>query len=188
MKRTWISMIAIGLAGGMALSQPAQATEPYVGVGLGSFVLNDGVNRQDTFGGYLQLGDDFSPYLGGELRIGASAKTKEETVPVARPATQVDGFAAFFLKPKYTFAENWMGYGLIGLGTVRASYYPIGAAKQTKTRVGLGYGLGLQYRMADQYSLGAEWSHLLSRPSRSAGAAFQGLGVSMYTLSAKYHF
>lgn len=188
MKRTWISMIAIGLAGGLAISQSADASEPYVGVGLGSFVLNDGLNRQDTLGGYLQLGDDFSPYVGAELRLGASTKTKEEAVPVARPASKVDWFSAFYLKPKYEFAENWMGYGLIGVGVMRASYYPIGLAKQTKTRAGLGYGLGLQYRLDDQYSLGAEWSHLLSKPKNATATQFQGVGVSMYTLSAKYHF
>ena len=188
MKRTWISMMAMALAGGVAMSQPAAASEPYVGVGLGSFVLDDGLNRQDTLGGYLQLGDDFSPYLGGELRVGASSKTSEEAVPVVRPASRVDWFAAFYLKPKYAFSENWMGYGLVGVGSLRASYYPIGAAKQTKTRIGLGYGLGLQYRLADQYSLGAEWSHLLQRPSNATATQFQGVGVSMYTLSAKYHF
>lgn len=37
------------------------------------------------------------------------------------PASKVDRFAAFNLKPKCAFADNWMAYGLIGVGTVRAS-------------------------------------------------------------------
>jgi opacity protein-like surface antigen len=187
MKKVLASTAMAGLISA-AFATSASAAQPYVGVGVGAFVIDTGLNRQDTFGGYLQLGDDFSQYVGGEIRVGASGKTKEEIVVTPLPASKVDWFAAAFLKPKYEFADNWMGYGLIGIATMRASYYPVGAVKQSKTRTGLGYGLGLQYRVSDQYSLGGEWSHLLSKPGAPSATVFQGAGVSMYTLSGKLHF
>lgn len=164
----------------------ASASEPYVGVGLGMYNINTGINKKSTFGEYLQLGDDFSDYLGGEVRIGASSKTSGATT--AAPAAKMDWMAAFYLKPRYEFSSDLMAYGLIGLGTIRASFYPTGGAKQSKTRSGLGYGLGLQYRVSDQFSLGGEWSHLLTKPKNATSTNFNGISASMFTISGKYHF
>ena len=49
-------------------------------------------------GGFVQLGDDFSEYLGGELRIGTTGNSKQGGAAQAR--ARVDWFAADLLKPK----------------------------------------------------------------------------------------
>ncbi|MDQ7000579.1 MAG: porin family protein [Mariprofundus sp.] len=173
----------------LGFASAAQASDPYVGVGLGAFNLGTGVTKKAVFGGYLQLGDDFSEYLGAEVRIGASGKTGEELT--LQPKTGIDYFAAAYLKPKYDFSEQWMGYALLGVATLRASYSQGAFPTQKKTRTGYAYGLGMQYRLADSYAIGAEYSHMLSKPKTNATAIntnFKGLESSMLTISAKYFF
>ncbi len=173
----------------LAFTSTAQASDPYVGVGLGAFNINTGVAKKAVFGGYLQAGDNFSEYLGAEVRMGATGKTGEEFT--LQPRTGIDWFAAAYLKPKIEISDNLTAYALIGAATIRASYSELGFAKQKKTRSGYAYGVGMQYRLADTYSLGAEVSHMLSKPKTNATAIktkFQGLEASMFTVNAQYHF
>lgn len=171
-----------------SFSSAAHATDPYVGAGFGAFNLGTGVTKKAVAGGYLQVGDDFSEYLGGEVRIGASGKTGEELT--LQPKTGIDFFAAAFLKPQYHFDDNWMIYGLIGAATLKASYSKGAFPKQSKTRTGYAYGAGLQYRLAENYAIGAEYSHMLSKPKTNAVAIntnFKGLESSLFTISVKYY-
>jgi len=181
--------IAAASAAMLAFTSVAQASEPYVGVGVGAFNLGSGVTKKAVAGGYLQLGDDFSEYLGGEIRIGTTGKTGEELT--LQPRMKIEYYGAAFLKPRYQFNDQWTGYALLGVATVRSSYSETGLAVQKKTRTGYAYGLGVQYRVADNYSLGFEYSHMLSKPKTNATAIktnFQGLEASSLSLSARYHF
>jgi opacity protein-like surface antigen len=171
-----------------AFSGAAQASDPYVGAGFASFNVGTGQTKKSVGGGYIQIGDDFSDYLGAELRIGASGKTGEELT--LQPRTGIDYFAAAFLKPQYHFNDNWMVYGLIGAATLKASYSQGAFPKQTKTRTGYAYGAGLQYRFAENYAIGAEFSHMLSKPKSTAATIntnFKGLEASVFGISAKYY-
>jgi len=172
-----------------AFSGIAQASDPYVGLGFGAFNLGTGASKNTVTGGYLQLGDDFSDNLGAELRVGASGKTGEELT--LQPRIGIDYFAAALLKPKYNINDNWMIYGLIGVATLKASYSQGAFPKQTKTRTGYAYGLGAQYRMSENYAIGAELYHMLSKPKATAATIntnFKGLESSSFSLSAKYYF
>jgi len=172
-----------------ACASVAQASDPYVGAALGAFNLGTGVTKKAVTGGYLQVGDDFSEYFGAEVRLGASGKTGEELT--LQPRAGIDYFAAVFLKPKYNIDENWMAYGLIGAATLKASYSQGGSPKQKKTRTGYAYGAGVQYRFAENYAVGAEYSHMLSKPKANAATIntnFKGLESSVFALSAKYYF
>lgn len=154
-----------------------------------SLTIGNGVIKKAVGGPYLQVGDDFWENLGGEFRIGTTGKTGEELT--LQPRMRIDYYAAFYLKPRYQFNDAWMGYALLGGATVRASYSEPGFPGQKKTRFGYAYGLGVQYRLADSYSLGLEYSHMLSKPKTDATAiktAFQGLEASSLSLSGKYHF
>lgn len=186
MNRTIKSSIALCIM--LAFGTAAYASEPYVGAGFGAFNLGTGVTKKAVAGGYLQIGDDFSEYVGAEIRIGATGKSGEEFT--AQPRTGIDYFAAAFIKPKYNFNEQWMAYVLVGVATLKASYSQGAFPKQKKTRTGYAYGLGVQYRFADQYSIGAEYSHMLGKPETNATAIntnFKGLESSVLTLTAKYY-
>jgi opacity protein-like surface antigen len=170
-------------------SLPAQAFEPYVGAGFGVYSLGNGVTKGTVTGGYVQLGHDFSEFFGAEVRIGASGNTGEELTP--QPRMGIDYFAAAYLKPRYEFSDQFMAYALLGVATMRASYSEAALPKQRKTRTGYAYGLGLQYQLNDDYSVGGEFSHMLSKPATNATAIktnFQGLETNAFSMSAKYHF
>ena len=170
----------------LSMTSTAHASDPYVGVGVGSFTLDDGfASRANTFGSYLQVGDNFSEYLGGEIRIGASGNTKEEFAVV--PGNKIDYFAAAFLKPQILIADKLTGYGLIGVGAVRATHSPVAGVSTKKTRSGLGYGLGFSYQALKNLSVSGEWSHLNSKPKGASAVNYQGVSACMYTLSLQYH-
>ena len=181
--------IAIFSSTMLIFSAQAYASDPYVGLGFGVYNLGSGVTKKATSGAYLQLGDNFSEYLGGEIRIGRTGQTGEEFT--AQPRMRMDSFVAAYLKPKYEFNSDWMGYALLGIARVSASYSEPGLAKQTKSRTGYAYGLGTQYNINDSYSITGEFSHMLSKPKTNATAiktAFRGLEASSLALSVQYHF
>ncbi len=172
----------------LGYSTQAYAVDPYVGVGFGAFNIGTGVTKKAVSGGYIQLGDDFSENIGGEVRIGTSGSTGEEFTLQSR--AKIDYFAAAFVKPKFQINDAWMGYGLLGIATLKGSYSEVGLAKQTKTRTGYAYGAGVQYRFAGQFAVGAEYSHMLSKPKTNATAIrtnFKGLESSVFTINAKYY-
>lgn len=185
MKKFLLSSIAACVAC-MSLTSTAQASDPYIGAGVGAFVLNDGFSgKKSTFGTFVQIGDNFSENLGAEIRIGTSGKTKEELAVI--PGNKVDYFAAAFLKPQYAFSDQFTGYALLGFGTIRATHYPVAGLSSKKTRSGLGYGLGVSYQASDNISITGEWSHLNTKPKGASAANFNGLSASMFTVSAQYH-
>jgi len=84
-----------------------------------------------------------------------------------------------------------MVYGLIGVATLKASYSKGAFAKQTKTRTSYAYGLGLQYRLAENYAIDAEFTHMLSKPKATAATIntnFKGLETNVLNLGVKYYF
>ncbi len=183
LKAALISSLMMGFSG------VVQASEPYVGVGFGVYNLGNGVIKKATPGMYLKLGDDFAENFGGEIRLGRTGQTAEEFS--LQPNMQIDYFAAAYLKPRYEFSEQWTVYGLLGIATVRSSYSEVGFAQQKKTRTGYAYGLGAQYHVLDSYSIGLEFSHMLSKPKTTAATIktnFKGLEASSLSLSAQYHF
>ncbi len=181
-------MLAAACCACLLSAQSAMAMDPYVGVGVGAFNIGTGVTKKAVTGGYLQVGDDFSEHLGGELRIGTSGQTGEEFT--LQPRVKVDYFMAAFLKGRYDLAPNWNLYGLLGIATVKGSYSQGAQPKQSKTRTGYAYGLGVQYRFADQFAIGAEISHMLSKPKTDAVAIrtnFKGVESSVFSINAKYY-
>lgn len=181
-----IASMALGLM--LTFSGNAFASDPYVGASLGAFNVGTGVSKKAVAGGFVQLGDDFSENLGGEVRFGMSGSSKQGGAAQAK--ARIDYFAAAFVKPKIDFDEQWMGYALLGIATLKSSYTETGLASQSKTRTGYAYGLGVQYRIADNYALGAEYMHMLSKPKTSAAAirtGFAGVESSVFTLGMKYY-
>lgn len=166
----------------------AWAFDPYVGASAGAFNIGTGLSKKAVAGGFVQIGDDFSEYLGGELRIGTSGRSHQGVNAGAK--ARIDYFGAAFLKPKFDFNERWMGYGLLGVATLRASYSETGLATQKKSRTGYAYGLGLQYRPVENYAVGIEYMHMLNKPKTSATAiqtAFAGVEASVFTVGFKYY-
>jgi len=178
--------IALVIIMGLAFTATAQASDPYIGAGTGLYSLGDGVNKKSVGGGFLQIGDNFSENLGAELRIGSTGRTGEEKTLQARK--KMDYFMAAYLKPKYDFNDDWMGYGLLGIASVRSSYATNATPSLKKTRTGYAYGLGVAYNFGENYSLGMEFTHMLSKPKTSNPATnFNGLEANSLSISLQYH-
>lgn len=183
------SAICLMTGMGLTFSGDAFASDPYVGGNIGAFNVGTGVAKKAVTGGFVQIGDDFSECLGGELRIGTSGNSKQGGAGQAK--ARIDYFAAALLKPKIAFDDNWTGYALLGIATLKSSYTETALARQSKTRTGYAYGLGVQYRTSGNYAFGFDYMHMLSKPKTDATAIrtnFPGVESSVFTLSMKYYF
>ncbi|TLS66156.1 porin family protein [Mariprofundus erugo] len=182
---TKLAILAIGLT----TATPVWAEgQHYVGVGLGALNIGNGISKKAVFGGYIQLGHDFSEHLGAEVRIGATGSTSGATPGAAKERME---FVAHYLKPQYAFTDTLTGYALAGFAVAHCSYQPAGGVKKTKNRISYAYGLGLDYRVSDDYSAGIEWSHMMSKPKNSAATMatdFKGLEASVFTTAIRYRF
>lgn len=173
----------------LCLASPAWAAGPhYVGIGMGGLSLGNGIKKKTAFGGYLQLGHDFSDWLGAEIRLGSTG-----SVNVSQPVAAKEriDFVAHFLKPYYEVSNDLTVYGLVGFAVTHSSYKQTGGTKQTKNRISYAYGLGVDYRLNDDYSAGIDVWHMNSSPNNNTatiGTNFLGLEASVLTGSVRYHF
>lgn len=164
------------------------AGQHYVGIGVGDFRLGNGIEKKTAVGGYLQLGHNFSDWLGAEIRLGSTG-----SVNVTQPAAAKEriDFVAHFLKPYYEVSDRLNLYGLVGFAVTHSSYQQTGGAKQTKNRIGFAYGLGMEYRLSDDYSASLDVWHMNSKPNNSTatiGTSFLGLESSVLSGAIRYNF
>ena len=175
-------LIAGMLMAGVAMVPAAQAQQPYLGVGIGAFELDPGGQNKLSTGIMMQLGDDFLPYLGGEIRVGTTDK--------ANNRSRVNWFAGAYAKPKFDVSQDLTVYGLLGVTTLRANYTSATTLRnQAATKTDFSYGLGLEYWLGYQFTVNLEWVRYASRADAATkDTNFHGLNVNGYTLSAQYHF
>lgn len=193
--KQWISGAA--LAAVMAfVSVPAQAQDfyfaPYVGGGLGAYELDYGNGSDFVFGGYGALGADVHDNLGLEVRFGSAAsKTKlDAQLGSVNVKAQVDWFASYLAKPQAEIFDGLKIYGLIGATTLKSKLTPTGSAARSNTSTGLSFGVGGEYRIANQLLLGVEWMRYSSDKDRAVvnGGGFNGLDVNGFVANLKYEF
>ena len=165
-------------------TSPACAEEHYTGTGLGMFQLDAGVGQKSSFGGYLQLGSDFMPYLGAEIRLGSAAGATKNNEKM-----QLDWLVGHFLKPYIELTNDFTLYGLAGF-TINHTSLQIGtASKLKKTNISLSYGLGIQAGISNRLKLGAEWvSYSRAADATRRTTSFQGLNVNGIVGTLRYDF
>jgi len=164
-------------------SAPAHA-ERYVGLGLGLFELDAGANKKSTFGSYLQLGHDFMPYLGAEIRLGGTASASSGAEKV-----RMDWFVAHFLKPYVEVSSDITLYSLIGFTVNHTSFRPSAVSKLNKTNISFSYGLGAEIAITDSIRLAGEWTRYATEADAATRATtFKGLDVNGFVSTIKYEF
>jgi len=187
--RTWIKTLTTLLALGVA-SPALAAGEHYVGAGVGAFNLSNGVNSDTVFGGYAILGHHFNEYFSAEIRLGSTASSGDADALIAQPKQRMD-FVAHYLKPQIAIASDFIVYGLAGFAVVHGTYQAPGNAKQSKNRISYAYGAGFNYQLSDDYSVDAEFTHMLGKPDNTAATIntnYKGLEANSFTAALKYHF
>jgi len=162
----------------------------YVGGGIGAFSLSNGVNRDTVFGGYVILGHHFNEYFSAEIRLGGTASSGDSDAIAATPKQRMD-FVAHYIKPQIALTEELTAYALGGFAVVHGSYQAPAGAKQSKNRISYAYGAGFNYQVSDDYSIDAEFTHMLGKPDNTAATIntnYKGLEANTFTTAIKYHF
>ena len=169
MKRTLLSvatMVALtgtSYAGGKAVAPVEAEVAPipavinpiplYVGVGaIAAFIKRDpcpcAPNAPDIkdhrYGGIIRAGWDFNPYIGIEARalktFGSDVFSKTEHY-------------GLYLKPQYHVADKINVYALAGYGRTTIDYTN-GVRSSTLKKNGFSYGIGMEYDLSSDESLG----------------------------------
>ncbi len=183
---TWIKVATSLLA--LSFTTPAMAAgDHYIGLGMGAVSIGNGLNNSSTFIGYLKLGHHFSEYFSAEVHIAGSGSTSNDNR--LQPKQRID-YVAHYIKPQIEFADGLTAYGLLGFAVVHGSFKAAGV-KQSKTRIGYAYGLGLSYLANDDYSLNIEATHMLSKPDNTAATIntqYKGIEANTLTAAVQYHF
>jgi len=132
---------------------------PYVGLGIGTIGLerSDANINKNVFGGYGKLGIDIGDYLGAELRLGSSgsANSTINGIPEKMKASYLSSYLA---KLQYPVTPDFKAYMLLGATTGRLKTTNLNNnISQNKTKTGLSYGVGVEYYLQDNLSVGGEW-------------------------------
>ncbi len=188
-----LALISPGLAS--ADDMGGSGFNTYMGIGLGAYNLKYSQpaysQRNNVFGGYLQLGSDFNDYLGAELRLGTTAKGSNAYAG-GTVDQSADYLFSYLLKLQYPTTPDLRLYGLIGgtTGKVKISPAPAGILSAgTKTATGLSYGIGLDYRLADQLRGGLEWVRYWDNIGVNAsGVTSSKMTIDGYTATLKYMY
>jgi len=175
MKKT-IAATTLALASiGMASNANAQDIAFYTGLGLGTINTEHKAAGLDqtatTFGGFVKFGADFNDYFAAELRVGMSGKNKKtyaaNTFTYSSPV-----FVSYLAKAKYPVLANVDLYMLAGATTARIKG-TTNTATQSKSKTGLSLGVGFDYKLNNNISLGADWIQYMFPVKMTAGSVFK---------------
>lgn len=126
--------------------------KPYVGGGLGGFVISNGLGENWVFGGYASMGAEVLPFLALEGRVGGAADASNVSSTFG-----IDYFVAGYAKPQFKIEEAKINiYGLLGLSSVKSWSQLTGATKLSKSIRSFSYGGGIEYVATDNLMLGVE--------------------------------
>jgi len=178
--KKWIMALVTLLS--IAVSAPAFAQAPYIGIGLGAIEMDTGLNKKSGLGGFLKLGydfTDFNRFLGAELRVGTSSRAAQ---------AKVDYFISGFLKLNLELTRDFRAYSLLGMTNLKTSFQTATVSK-SKTGSAFSFGFGGEYRLNRDFSIAGEWVRYATKANAtSLTTNFDGLDVNGFTFNASYHF
>lgn len=129
---------------------------PYVGLNIGQInYKEDGLRAITPTGGYLRIGQQFSPNLAIEGRIGGGFSGDSSD----GYAVKVDSLYAGYIKGSLPLGQGFSVYGLGGVGGMhlRRNFGDGDVAES-----GFSYGLGADFALGNGTALNVEWTRLLS--------------------------
>jgi hypothetical protein len=128
----------------------------YVGLNIGSIhYKEDGLEAITPTGGYFRIGQEFSPNLAIEGRIGGGFSDDSTN----GYAVKVDALYAGYIKGSLPLAQGFSLYALGGLGGMHM-HRNFGDGNITES--GFSYGLGGDFDLGNGAAINVEWSRLLS--------------------------
>jgi opacity protein-like surface antigen len=129
---------------------------PYVGLNIGQINYQEaGLHAITPLGGYFRIGQQFSPNLAIEGRIGGGFSDDSTN----GYAVKVDSLYAGYIKGSLPLGQ---GFSLYGLGGVGGMHLRRNFGDGDVTESGFSYGLGADFALGNGTALNVEWSRLLS--------------------------
>ena len=198
-KVIYSSALMLAMLTGAATVQ-AQDSGYYTGLGLGTVSVDykDGAagidQKNASVGAFAYFGANMNDYLALEARIGATGKDKQTYAGGIERSFSSPTFLSFLAKIKYPVSSDFDVFMLAGMTTAKIKgkmTTAAGVVTQSKTKTGASFGLGADYMINDQISLGAEWVQYLFPVNLSAGSVFAtGSQARMWGITGKvaYHF
>jgi len=178
----------------------AQDSGYYAGLGLGTVTVDykDGAagidQKNASAGAFAYFGVDMNEYLALEARLGATGKNKQTYAGGIESSFSSPTFLSLLAKIKYPVSSDFDVFMLAGLTTAKIKgklTSAAGVVTQSKTKTGASFGVGADYMISDQVSLGAEWVQYLFPVKLTAGSVFAtGSKARMWGITGKiaYHF
>ena len=180
MKMMKIVTLSMALVSGVY----ATGTGFYVGAGLGvesvnSFLYDD----SGLIGGVFKAGYIPQENIALEFR-GESSFTDGDKL--------THGYSiGMYVKPQYEFMEDWTFYGLLGYGQNKISFPDEetfnGNPLNETTVAGLSYGAGVEFRVANSFSVFVEGLQLVDETTTENGDDF-AINVSGIYAGISYYF
>lgn len=150
----------------LSASATAQDFRPYVGSGLGGFIISNGSGPSWVLGGYGSIGIDINDYIAAEFRGGKTATGSNNSGKFG-----IDWFFSYLLKPQIKLKDYKVNfYGLLGASTIKSW-----SNASRKTVTAFSFGAGIEAYATDNIILGIEGMLIDSKDkTRAAGEPYNG--------------
>jgi len=163
----------------------ADEITPYVGAGIGSYVIANGGGEDWVFGGYGSIGAEVLPNLALEFRVGSTTNGTN-----VNSTFGTDWFVSYLAKPQVKLNDMQLNlYGLIGASTIKsftqAKVGPV--VKLSSTTTAFSFGGGLEGYMDKNTTISLEGTILDLRKDRGK-TPYKGNFVGSVTGSVRILF
>jgi len=195
--------LALAISTTQANAEDGFGFDPYVGMGIGSLVIKQTGQLSGPPGnskfpddvqlyGYAAMGAHLHKYFDIEMRVGTTKADATTAAPTANARRSADYVFSGFAKPKVYMTETALIYGLIGGTTARYVGNGVGTAAANtavgaKTVSGFSFGVGLEYKASEHFSIGGDAVRYLHKVTATPPTPNE-LTLDSYTLFVKYGF
>jgi opacity protein-like surface antigen len=147
------AVLALGLSS-MAAAQAQQAL--YVGASVSRFDLSiNGLSNAKPSAFSLKLGEQMNPNFAAEVRLGKGMSGDS----ISGADVKVNSYYGFYAKGILPVTNEFSAYGLLGYTRGKVTVNRPGNSA-SDTDGGLSYGLGVDYMITKNASVGLEWARL----------------------------
>ena len=158
--------LALGLSG-----MAAAHAQLYVGASVSRFDVSvDGLSNTKPSAVTLKLGEQMSPNLAFEARLGKGLSSDS----VNGLDLKVNTYYGIYGKGILPVTNDFSAYGLLGYSRGKVTVGPNSA-----TDGGLSYGLGAEYMLTKNASVGLEWARLFRGSVGGADYRVNGLSLGV---------
>lgn len=163
------------------LAVPSFAEEGgYFGLGWSQIsYAEDGYDTVSPTAIIARLGKQVNPNLAIEARLGTGLASSDIYISNVRVSVDVDSFIGFYGKVMAPVSPQVSVYGLLGYTSGKLTLKASNGYSSSADDSDISYGMGAEFAVTPQSSVGVEWAHLMSG---------SGYDVKAITVGANFKF